>query len=162
MFSIRLDTDTRRLMGRINRIADLDKKGLNAALGEALLESTIARFRTGKGPDERRWVASARASQDGGKTLVSTARLKNSIRTKADETGFAVGTNVIYASTHQLGAKNRTIQAKRAAALQFQAGGHWVTKKKVRITIPARPFLGISEEDQAEIKRTLEDALAEE
>ena len=30
-------------------------------------------------------------------------------------------------------------------------GGKWVTKKQVRITIPARPFLGLSEDDTLEL-----------
>ena len=35
--------------------------------------------------------------------------------------------------------------------------GHWVTKKQVRIKIPARPYLGLSEDDMQEIKATIED-----
>ena len=36
-------------------------------------------------------------------------------------------------------------------------GGRWVTKKQVKVSIPARPFLGLSEEDMEEIKATVED-----
>lgn len=39
--------------------------------------------------------------------------------------------------------------------LRFQIGGKWVSAKEVTISIPARPFLGISEEDDAEIKDML-------
>lgn len=161
MYSIRLDGDTKKLMQRIKHFSDMDKKDLNAALGEVVRESTVTRFRTGKGPDGKLWKTSARAALEGGKTLVQSARLKNSIHAKSDASGFAVGTNVIYAATHQMGAKNRTIRAKTSKGLRFKVGGSWITTQKVRVNIPARPFLGISEEDRTEIKRTLEDALGE-
>lgn len=77
-------------------------------------------------------------------------------------TGFAVGTNVKHAATHQFGEPGRTIRARRKKALRFQVGGKWVSKKQVRIRIPARPFLGLSDDDMQEIKATVEDFIAEE
>ena len=47
-------------------------------------------------------------------------------------------------------------------ALRFQVGGKWVTKKQVRITIPARPFLGLSEDDMQEMKATVEEFIQKE
>ncbi|WP_261945375.1 phage virion morphogenesis protein [Paenibacillus melissococcoides] len=98
--------------------------------------------------------------------MTDSARLKNSIKSTADGSGFAVGTNVIYARTHQFGEKGRsvTIRAKTRRGLIFKIDGRWIRKRqvKVNIKIPARPYLGISEEDMLEIKGTLEDALAEE
>ena len=44
----------------------------------------------------------------------------------------------------------------------FQVGGKWVTKKQVRITIPARPFLGLSEDDMQEMKATVEEFIQKE
>ena len=46
--------------------------------------------------------------------------------------------------------------------LRFQVGGKWVTKKQVRITIPARPFLGLSEDDMQEMKATVEEFIQKE
>ena len=43
-----------------------------------------------------------------------------------------------------------------------QEGGKWVTKKQVRITIPARPFLGLSEDDMQEMKATVEEFIQKE
>ena len=45
----------------------------------------------------------------------------------------------------------------------FKIGGQWIRKKQVtiRVHIPARPFLGLSEDDMAEIKGTVEDFLEE-
>lgn len=82
--------------------------------------------------------------------------------TKSDASGFAVGTNVKYAATHQFGEPGRTIRARKKKALRFQVGGKWVTKKQVRITIPARPFLGLSEDDMQEMKATVEEFIQKE
>ena len=65
--------------------------------------------------------------------------------------------NVKHAATHQFGDKGRTIRAKRAKNLRFQVGGQWISKKKVKVNIPARPFLGLSDEDMQEIKATTEE-----
>ena len=148
MFSVRIDGDTKKLIRRLKNISEVDRKGINAALGQSMRESTMERFKQGRGPDGKKWPQSIRVQQDGGSTLVRTARMRNSIHTKSDITGFAVGTNTIYAGTHQFGAP-RTIR-------------HWVTKRQVKIVIPARPYLGMSEEDLAEVKHTVEDAYSKE
>ncbi len=66
------------------------------------------------------------------------------------------------AATHQFGEPGRTIRARKKKALRFQVGGKWVTKKQVRITIPARPFLGLSEDDMQEMKATVEEFIQKE
>ena len=71
--------------------------------------------------------------------------------------GFAVGTNAKHAATHQFGDQGRTIRARKAKNLRFQVGGQWVSKKQVKVNIPARPFLGLSDEDMQEIKATTEE-----
>ena len=138
-------------------MAEVDKKGLNAALAEGVRESTLERFKNSVDPTGKRWKVSIRAASDGGKTLIKTAQLRNSIKAKSDETGFAVGTNVKHGSTHQFGEPGRTIRAKTTRGLRFQVGGQWVTKKQVKVKIPARPFLGLSKEDMREIKATVEE-----
>lgn len=156
MFSIRVEGDTRAMLQKLQGIANLDKAGLNATLGQVVRESTLERFKQSRAPDGRRWRMSIRAAVEGGKTLVKSGQLRNSIRVKSDSSGFAVGTNAVHAATHQLGA-NRTIRAKRAKALRFKVGGRWVSKQKVTVNIPARPFLGLSDEDMHEIKGTVDD-----
>ena len=151
MYSIRLDGDTRAMLRRIRSFSEIDKQGINAALAEGARESTLERFKQSKGPDGRRW-----------KTLIQSAQLRNSIHAKSDTSGFALGTNVKYAATHQFGEPGRTIRARKKKALRFQVGGKWVTKKQVRITIPARPFLGLSEDDMQEMKATVEEFIRKE
>ena len=58
---------------------------------------------------------------------------------------------------HQFGDQGRTIRARKAKNLRFQVGGQWVSKKQVKVNIPARPFLGLSDEDMQEIKATTEE-----
>ena len=36
-------------------------------------------------------------------------------------------------------------------------GGRWITKQQVKVSIPARPYLGLSSEDMEEIKATVEE-----
>ena len=144
MYSIRLEGDTQALLHRLRSLSEINRRDINATLGQIIRESTLERFQQGLRPYGRRWRTSIRAAQEGGKTLVQTAQLRNSIRVHSDDKGFAVGTNVKHAATHQFGEPGRTIRARRAAALRFRVNGHWVTKKQVRMTIPARPFLGLS------------------
>ena len=162
MYSIRLEGDTRAMLRKIRGFAELDKKKINAAIGEGVRESTLERFKTSKGPDDKTWKTSIRAATEGGRTLVQTAQLRNSIRSMSDASGFAVGTNAKHAATHQFGEQGRTIRARRAKTLRFQVGGRWVSKKKVKINIPARPYLGLSDDDMQEIKGTVEDFIARE
>lgn len=163
--SIRIQGDVQRLFKRLRQLEETNIKGVSLALAEALRASTRERFRTQKGPDGKAWKQSIRAAQQGGQTLTDNARLKNSIKSSANGSGFAVGTNLIYARTHQLGEKGRsiTIRAKTSKGLVFRIGERWIRKKAVtvKIKIPARPYLGISEDDMLEIKSTLEQALEE-
>lgn len=162
MYSIRLEGDTRALLRTTQHLAEVDKRGLNAALAEGVRESTLERFKQSKDPSGKRWKVSIRAATEGGKTLIQSSQLRNSIQSRSDATGFAVGTNAKHAATHQFGENGRTIRARRKKALRFQVGGIWVSKKQVRIRIPARPFLGFSDDDMQEIKATTEEFLQEE
>ena len=162
MYDIRLEGDTQAMLRRIRGFSEIDRRSINSALAEGVRESTLERFRQSKGPDGRRWKSSKRVILEGGKTLVNTAQLRNSIHARSDASGFAVGTNVKYAATHQFGEPGRTIRARRKKVLRFRVGGKWVSKKQVRVTIPARPFLGLSDEDMQEMKATVEDFIGRE
>ena len=91
-----------------------------------------------------------------------TGQLKGSINARATEEGAEVGTNLVYAATHQFGASGRVIRAKNKPYLAFEYHGRTIRKKQVTVNIPARPFLGISDEDRQEIKSLVEEALSEE
>lgn len=122
-------------------------RGLYDAIGAAMVVSTQMRFERQGGPDGSPWPPSIRAMVAGGKTLIDSARLLQSITHQADAAGVDIGTNAIYAAVHQFGA---TIRATTARALRFELPGiGWVMRRSVRI--PARPFLGLDAADEAEI-----------
>lgn len=162
MYSIRIEGDTRAMLRKIRSFSEVDKKSINAALAEGVRESTLERFKQSKDPNGKKWKTSIRASSENGKTLIQSSQLRNSIKSVSDATGFAVGTNAKHAATHQFGEPGRTIRARKKKALRFMVDGKWVSKKQVRIRIPARPFLGLSDEDMREIKATVEDFIAQE
>lgn len=124
-----------------------------AALGES---STRLRFRTQTGPDGKPWQPSLRAQITGGRTLTQDGHLAASISARSGRDWAEWGANRIYAAIHQFGG---TIRARNAKALRFAlAGGGFATVQSVKI--PARPFLGLSTDDVADIVHLIETRLA--
>lgn len=116
-----------------------------AALGES---STRMRFRTQKGPDGTAWKKGRKKS---GRTLTKDGHLSGSISSRATSSEAIWGVNRVYAAIHQFGG---VIKPRTKKALRFKvAGGGFVTAKQV--TIPARPFLGISDDDRDDILHVL-------
>ncbi|MCM0757351.1 phage virion morphogenesis protein [Sporomusa sphaeroides DSM 2875] len=160
MSGITLTGDWKRFEKRLHKLSFLNFTGLHKEIGEALRASTQDRFRKETSPDGQKWPKSLRAEADKGKTLTDTARLKNSITYRAGPDGVELGTNLIYASVQQGNkGKETKIKAKSGKWLRFKYGGSWALKKFV--TIPARPFIGISEEDIEEIKAIIKDRIEE-
>lgn len=123
------------------------------AIGLSLVTSTQRRFEEGRAPDGSPWPPSLRAKLTGGKTLIDSALLMQSITHVASDDGVAVGTNAVHAAVHQFGA---TIVPVAAGALKFQLpDGRYIMASKV--TIPARPFLGLDDDDEREIVATAEE-----
>lgn len=158
--SVRLDGEVDELLARLQQMSGIDKAGTMNAIAEGLRTSTMERFSSEESPEGSKWKPSIRATQKGGKTLTESSGLKNSIKAQADATGAAVGTNLVYAATQQFGAE-RTIRAKKSRYLRFQIGDRWVSVPSVRVSIPARPFFGISREDEEEIKEILDEVFEE-
>lgn len=157
---VKVTGDNRRLIKRLQMMAELDVKGINKSIAEGIRTSTMERFRLEKDPEGKKWKPSIRVREEGGKTLTETAKLKTSIRSTVSAGGWAVGTNDIRAATHQFG-DERTIRARKGPVLRFKVNGVWVSTKQVHIRIPARPFLGISEDDDKMIRAELKAALEE-
>lgn len=158
--SIRLEGDVAALTQRLNQLSNVNLRGVNMALSEALRTSTVERFREEKDPEGRRWVASIRAIEEGGQTLSKDSYLRDSIKSEASATGFAIGTNLEYAATHQFGDEGRVIRAKNGKNLKFKIAGGWKSIKQVKVDIPKRAFLGISEDDMQEIRATVESVIS--
>lgn len=158
--SVRLDGDTEKLIAKLRSIGNVDKSGIMNAIAEGLRTSTVDRFAKQESPDGTKWQPSIRVSQKGGKSLILSSALRTSIKAESDRNGAAVGTNMVYAATHQFG-DERTIRAKKSKYLKFQIGGKWVSVPSVHVRIPARPFLGVSKEDEEEIREILEGVFKE-
>jgi phage virion morphogenesis protein len=107
-------------------------------IGEMLTSSTVERFSTSTAPDGTKWPVSQRAENEGGKTLVNKGRLRGSIGYEASPDQIVVGSNVVYARIHQLGGET--------------GRGH-------AVTLPERPYIGISEDDIDEARAILSDHL---
>lgn len=132
MYSIRLEGETAALLRKMRRYSEIDRRSLNMALGEGVRESTLERFKEGRAPDGRRWKTSIRAATTGGKTLIDSSQLRNSIQVTADASGFAVGTNAKHAATHQFGDQGRTIagRRRRTSASRWAASGSARSRSK--------------------------------
>lgn len=155
--SIRLSHNlpqVQRLFQQIRRLGGDPQPLLQdiAFLGE---NSTRERFRSQTGPDGERWKPSLRVQLGGGKTLTRDGHLGDSIGSYANQRSAVWGVNRIYAAIHQFGG---TIRAKTSRGLRFRIGDRWSTKRQV--SIPARPFLGISEGDRQDILDLVENHLA--
>ena len=152
---IRLDglDETLATLGRAAGAMD-DATPLYDEIGAAMVLSTQQRFENSTGPGGSPWPASIRAQTEGGKTLIDSTRLLASITHIPGPNFVEIGTNVLYAAVHQLGA---VIKAVNFDNLTFKIGDQFISKPEV--TIPARPFLGIDDDDESEILAIIRDWL---
>ena len=150
--SLTFDGD-KRLMAVFRRLSDpAQRRDLMWNISAVGVSSTQQRFMDETAPDGTTWPQSLRAKEHGGKTLRASNLLYQSIHAEATESEAQWGSNMEYAGVHQFGA---VIRPKTKKALRFGlANGKFVTVKKV--TIPARPFLGLNEEDKARIGEATE------
>ncbi|PZO64594.1 MAG: phage virion morphogenesis protein [Paracoccus denitrificans] len=158
----------RRLLDRLDR-----RQPFFAEVGQKLADSTRARFRSQTAPDGTPWTplrpATIKARLRSGRAAISilreTGALVGSISHAATNDDVQIGSTSEYAAIHQLGgnidmpARRQTLyfqKLKKGAGRRF-AKKHKATstqdvdRKAHSITIPARPFLGISKQDQQDI-----------
>lgn len=128
-------------------LAPGDKRDLLDQIGIGLAESTRLRFSDGVSPEGDPWVQSLRAKLQGGETMRDTGALMNSISHFVTADAVEVGTNIPYGPWLHFGA---TIRPTGGQYLTFKVpGGGWA--RKTEVELPARPWLGISEDDEGEI-----------
>ncbi|GHU35856.1 virion morphogenesis protein [Betaproteobacteria bacterium] len=150
--------DSAKVLAAMERLTEsmADPSPVLKAIGEKLVESTKQRFDAGVAPDGTPWEPNSPVTLEimqkrgkntaGKKPLVDTGDLKNSINYQLDADTLYVGTD-------------RFMEDWSVGAAVFQFGttraGHWHN-----ITIPPRPFLGISSEDENMISETVMDHLS--
>lgn len=145
--TLHIDVDDRRIQDALTRLIET---GQNlepimediATYGE---NSTRDRFRTETAPDGSKW----RPNQRGGKILKQQMHLLDSITRDSGDNFAEWGsdTSVIYAAIHQFGG---VIRPKNKPYLTFKVPGGGFRRVK-QVTIPARPFVGINADDEANI-----------
>jgi phage virion morphogenesis protein len=123
------------------------------SIGEELQRATQERFDPGqkRAPDGTPWarnspVTIARKGRDN--PLYERGNLQNTIRYQVLGTrGVEVGTNLVYGAAHQFGmVKGYAGRTRRGAPIPWG-------------NIPARPYLGLSADDETEVVRILRDYL---
>jgi len=148
MAGLRVDITTRGLDGALKKMARLsrfDKTVLLDQLGQLVEMQTKRRIAHEKrSPDGAPW----KPNLEGTSTLFREGFLQGSIHHVTGPASVRIGTGLVYAAIHQFGG---TIVPKTAKRLAFTLRGKSVFAKKV--TIPARPYLGVSTENKAEIER---------
>lgn len=137
----------------LRQLSDLTP--LMQGIGTVLETSVSERFEKGEGPGGIAWPISHRARETGGKTLVDSTRLRDSIVSEADAQSARIGTNVPYAVTHQFGAFIEPKGGDAAAKLAFTLpNGQFIMVDHVEI--PARPFIGFDAKDETDVADTVE------
>ena len=147
-----------KLAARDNGLVESSLKNI----GEYLVQATRRRFDTGTAPDGSRWAPlnpAYAATKKGSKILVGAGMrggLEGSVVWQLAGTTLTVGTNKVYGAIHQFGG---AIRPRNGNALVFRLGGKLVHAQKV--TIPARPWLGIADEDRTEMTAIVRDHVNE-
>lgn len=144
---LHIDIDDRRIQQVLSRLIETGQNLAPvmediATYGET---STQGRFRTETAPDGSKWKPNRR----GGKILKQQMHLLDSIVSDfgADFAEWGTDTSVIYGAIHQFGGE---IRPKNKSALFFRLPDGTGRRVK-KVTIPARPFLGINAEDEQNI-----------
>ena len=143
-----LTFDDPRVIAYLERLAAAGflNKAVFTAIGEELLLSTDDRFKNQTDPEGRPWAslnaeyaAWKRKFHGHDRILKLRGYLRDTLRYQATDVSVAIGSNRVYSAIHQFGG---------------QAG------REHKATIPARPYLGVSDDDVAAILEIIEDAFA--
>ncbi|MCM2431963.1 phage virion morphogenesis protein [Agrobacterium rosae] len=149
-FQVTLDDETARLK-LIDLVERMDNpRGFYKNVGELLLNSVGDNFDNERGPDGRRWVPLSPVTRE-----LRQRKYGNSPLTILRVTGALRGSYNYVASDDDVRIGTSKIQA---ALLHF--GGQAGRNRKV--TVPARPQVGVSSDDEREIGRMAEDWLSQE
>jgi phage gpG-like protein len=151
----------KRIATRVNNLGE-DTTPLLEIFGSVLEASVLRRFGEQRGPGGVPWPKSKRALKQGGKTLTDTGDLRDSIRYVIRPGEVEVGSdglkNPVKAIANQFGshrqavvlAHTRTINSAFGVPLPkpvtFNVRPHGMVTN-----LPARPFVGIDDEDKADM-----------
>ncbi|MFT8896760.1 MAG: phage virion morphogenesis protein [Acetobacter sp.] len=164
MSSIIVTGTTGPIISALDRIAAIGRNPgrVLEAVSEQVIKSTRHRMEAGIDPRGVRWDSYAPlnplyASEKKGFGILRGPQqhLYKSIVSYVDGNRLVWGSNLDYARIHLLGG---VIRPKNARALVFWMGGQKFQRGSV--TIPARPYLGFTDEDRETLVGELEEYLA--
>lgn len=149
---ITVDLDLQEMTGRLRGVATSLQQpaGLLRAIGAGMAENVRHRMDRGVDPQGQAWKPLSPAYAEikkGPGILRESLKLQRSITFEAGTKQVVVGSNRVYAAIQQFGG---TVVPKNAKALVFKLGGRVIKAKKV--TIPARPYLGLGADDREVIE----------
>lgn len=156
--SIKVTVHDKGVSDAIARVTAVDRNLIPPLFknwGEYQIKATRARFLAQRGPDGKAWTPLNRvyaATKRGPGILRESGQLFGSIVYQVSANTLAWGSPKVYAGIHQAGG---TIVPRSADALIFRLGNRTVFARKV--TIPARPFLGVSNDDRDRMTKTADD-----
>jgi len=130
------------------RLNPFESETLLEAMARLIRESTRERILAGgPAPDGSAWAP----NREGRKPILHrSGALARSIDYLVQGTRAIIGSGLVYARIHQEGG---TIVPKSASALVFSVGNRLFRVKKV--TMPARPYIGLSGDDRSELVQTV-------
>lgn len=117
-------------------------------IGEQLIKSTKKRFASGVAPDGSPWAKNSPVTvkrKGKNQPLIDAGTLKKQIFKEVSKDGLSIGSTMEYAATQQFGAKKGQFRSDNV--------------KTPWGDIPARPFLGISTEDEINIMDAIDEHL---
>ena len=173
---IRIVVDDAAVLAALSRLEQRDRRKALATIGEKIVSATHQRFQDETGPDGKRWqrLSPRTANKRTGKgrrgynrILRDSLALSGDISSEADSEKVVVGTNIKYAAIQQLGGTIEKPARRQTIYQRYDAKSGSLNQRFVKparsnfmrdvdvkahtITIPARPYLGISDEDRKDI-----------
>lgn len=163
MTGVSVSGSMKPVLGALDRIAAIGRNPAPVleAASLSILNNTRHRMEAGEDPSGVRWETYAplnplyASDKKGPGILRESQGLYNSLTSVVRGSSLIWGSNKIYAAVHQFGG---TIRAKDAPALRFHMGGYLFLRQSVRM--PARPYLGFTQEDREDLLDNLEGFLA--
>lgn len=172
----------KRLLGKLR--GD-DQELVFAQMGEYLMRSTRERAAREEDPSGRKWAPLSPAykrwkeKKRAGVPILKFDfhMLGDQFAYQVDQQGLLIGTNASYGAAHQFGStihraahsrllafgKDRPNRMKTFARVGSKDVDHekWATVEAYDVTLPARPWLGVSKADEQELQAIVMDHLGE-
>ena len=140
LFSYSADVDTASTQNSLSvlleRLERMEPMYRDMAL--IMKRSVRSNFAESRSPDGQPWRPLKKPSPEGRKPLIKSGNLLSSMRERVTNESAVIETNVVYAAVHQFGG---------AAGPQRKS------------LIPARPFMGVRDEDWAKLKAAVSQGL---